>query len=289
MKKLIFSTTLVLSLGLAGCGEAIKTTNNVEEAIQKEVVNEDDLIQVLKDGVYEYYSKPDTRIEDAFLNFFSSPSWKCIEFKQSDDKNEAYGVVQFEGYFTYHEEEIKTTMLFRVYEKDKYFIAGKILSNGEPTGDGFEKFLLSRIYDNLYYSANYNQSNESTSSEIPSSQFDSEHDKDAIEDLVRNYVFQLAESVNNGEVSSVQWYLDPNSKFYNQQTNLVFNLNKKNITENVLDAQILDVRQLNNNTFEVDSYEQIEIIKQGVNDIKDFNWTYTVMYDGMNYYISDLK
>lgn len=122
-----------------------------------------------------------------------------------------------------------------------------------------------------------------------SSQFETEHDMDYIGGVVIDYVAQLAESVNYGDASGLQWYLEPDSNFYAQQMNLVHNLNSRNIQEYVLNTQISDVRQLETNTFEADSYEQIEIVKEGVSEIKEFNWTYTIIYDGTDYYISNLR
>lgn len=281
---------ILLSIStVAGCGEVSNKTENI---VTEEITNEEALILTVKNGILEDYSKPETRIEDAFSNFFRSPNWRCTYLEQSEEG--LSGIVEFDGYYTTEDQgSVEFRITFKVLdEEDKYFMMDSLYMNDVIQDDGMKNRLASAIYEKMYSQESISEEQDVVdlqSKDIQNNQPDWEYEMGSIGAVVSDYVIQLAESVNSGNPSHVQGLLYSNSDFYSQQIDLVNNLYSKGIKEYVLDNQILEIRQLSDDKFEVDSYEQIEIVTQGIGEVKEFNWTYTVVYDGTGYYISNLK
>ncbi|MEC2076119.1 TcaA NTF2-like domain-containing protein, partial [Metabacillus fastidiosus] len=101
----------------------------------------------------------------------------------------------------------------------------------------------------------------------------------AIEIAVTDYVQALTQAINYGNFDYVEKYLLKDSPLHNSQKELVGNLYSKNIKEEAISIDIHNITPLSSNSYLVDSYEEIEIIKPQSSEIKNYYWTYTVVID----------
>src|SRR5690606_19329500 len=81
-----------------------------------------------------------------------------------------------------------------------------------------------------------------------------------IDEHMLSYCRSLANAVNNNDFKIVEPYLLKGSPLYNTQKNLVKNLNEKGIREELLYYDLLNIEKINDDTYEVTTYEAFNII-----------------------------
>ncbi|MGD6816338.1 TcaA NTF2-like domain-containing protein [Metabacillus sp. 113a] len=114
-------------------------------------------------------------------------------------------------------------------------------------------------------------------------------EEEKVYNLVVNYGNEMIQAINNGDFYMVESYLLPDSNFYRSQRELVDDLYSQNIVENLYMFNIESVRKTDINRFEVETYEEIGIEKEGKEEIKEFQWVYTVNYVNGEYLLSDIR
>lgn len=128
---------------LIGCEEATKTADkvvaDVEEKVQAEMTKDNEILLSVKNGTLTNY--PDIKIDDAFTNFFSSPTWKYFQAETGEH------VVEFTGYCTYVEKEVKAKLQFLVEEGEESFEIGALEFNEVPQNELNKLALLAAIYE----------------------------------------------------------------------------------------------------------------------------------------------
>ncbi|HBF36283.1 MAG TPA: hypothetical protein DDW50_03080 [Firmicutes bacterium] len=105
----------------------------------------------------------------------------------------------------------------------------------------------------------------------------------AIPVLIGDYEKLMVKAVNQNDFSIVAGSLTPGSNLYQSQQNLVFNLNKQKIQEQLLGYQIQDIQPTEEDgTYKVYVHEKIGIQypdKPGLKTL-EFDWIYTVETQG---------
>jgi hypothetical protein len=142
-RKTILVSLLAGSLTLAGCEGAAETVNKaadeVEETIQAEATKDNEFVLSVKGGTLQDY--PEISIEEAFANFFSSPTWKYFQAETGEH------VVEFTGYCTYMEKKVKAKLQFLVEEGVETFEIGALEFNEVPQNNFTKAALLEAIYE----------------------------------------------------------------------------------------------------------------------------------------------
>jgi len=127
----------------SGCKEASETVEdvaaNVEEKIQAETTKDNEHLLAVKGGTLGDY--PDVLIEDAFGAFFSDPTWKFFEAETGEL------IVEFTGYCTYMEKEVKAKLQFIVEEGVDTFDIGALQFNEVPQTELVKAALIEAIYE----------------------------------------------------------------------------------------------------------------------------------------------
>lgn len=110
----------------------------------------------------------------------------------------------------------------------------------------------------------------------------------AIGSLFENYVKSLSAAINAHDFSLVAPYIDPDSKLYQMQIDLVDDLHNRNITETFYQAKVNSIKEIASNQYEITTFEEIGITKNGQEKVKQFHYTYTVIKKENKLYISRL-
>ncbi|WP_428909681.1 TcaA NTF2-like domain-containing protein [Niallia sp. Krafla_26] len=115
--------------------------------------------------------------------------------------------------------------------------------------------------------------------------------REQVSELVSNYIELLIDAIEYNEFSLVEPTLIPDSALYSMQKDLVKNLNSKGITEDLLNYNVLDVREgVLPGEFKVDTYEVAEIFySDGTSEIQEYYWTYTVIANDDVIGLSDIE
>ena len=124
MKRVTLILTICIMLVmLVGCD-----TSDVKDHAADIAQSDNEYIKIVKNGVNDNY--PDITYGEAFDDFFGSPTWKYFkgskkksddEEDKSEDSEKEYDVVEFTGYCTYDDEDVKALMQFDVDKKNKSF------------------------------------------------------------------------------------------------------------------------------------------------------------------------
>ncbi|MEH7524932.1 hypothetical protein V7149_16875 [Bacillus sp. JJ1503] len=117
----------------------------------------------------------------------------------------------------------------------------------------------------------------------------SEEDLQEIHNTVADYGYFLINAINNGDFSIVQPYLLPDSNLYWSQVDLVVNLYSKDIIEHLYTFDIVSVQKVSENIYEVESFEEIGIESGGTEEIKEYQWIYTVEQANGQFLLSDIR
>lgn len=216
---------LISIILLVGCSEENDVIDNIKGTLQMDRIDEDDLIETVKNATLEFELEAWGRgltVGEAFSDFFSTTEWKCIEFTQGERPEDTNGIVEFTGDMVSPStgEVTNVKMEFRVYEGDEYVGIAKLTFDDGPIDDGRERNLVSRIYDQVYYPEAVEQATE---------QPIEENDDVIIEDEDFYDYYKPAFENNNILEEQLLKGLDPNSTNEHGQTLLLDSINQNNI------------------------------------------------------------
>lgn len=147
-KPKIFCLLAVLALSTTcGCTEAEKkdTAKKVEDVAQEisdqtqNILDSDDEHVIgVKKGHPDLY--PEITYGDAFDAFFGTPTWKYFEAENGED------VVEFTGYCTYHDAEVKARLQF-ILEEDGTISYGAMSFNDVPQSQLITAVMLEAAFE----------------------------------------------------------------------------------------------------------------------------------------------
>ena len=136
MKRIFVITMLIISVAIFG-GCSLEDINDQVMNIQQA---ENEYVLGVKNGSPEAY--PDKTYGDSFDNFFAMPAWKHFVGTQDgtdedgdgdpDYKKSNVNVVEFTGYCTYKDVEVKALIQFTYDENGETFSATYLSFNDVP-------------------------------------------------------------------------------------------------------------------------------------------------------------
>ena len=132
------------------------------------------------------------------------------------------------------------------------------------------------------------QNNENKESEVINEDKASYNIEEDIKSLIESYEYDYVEAVNVGDPSLVYEHLVYNGKLYNEHSTNIYNFFEKGISETLYEAKVENIEKINDKEYRVKVYEKIGIIKEGTEDIKEFNSTYVVVKDGEELLIREM-
>ena len=165
MRKLISSLmVLVIAVSLCACG-----TDDIADQVVNVVQAEDEHVLAVKGGTPNAY--PDKTYEEAFENFFGSPTWKYfVGTKEGPDEDgdgnpdyieEDVDIVEFTGYCTYQDVEVKALIQFTLSKEDDTFEATYLSFNDVPQN----MFMLAAVLEAAFTNGDVENSYDDTSQE----------------------------------------------------------------------------------------------------------------------------
>lgn len=160
-KKLIFIVAMAAALCmLGGCSQTTaKDVQETAEDVAKEVADqmeniadsEEEHVLSVKNGYLEQY--PENPIGEAFDNFFGSPTWKYFKGTDTGGNGESINdtehnvdVVEFTGYCTYQDVEVKARLQF-ILNEDGTFTTGALSFNDVPQSQLITAAMMEKIFE----------------------------------------------------------------------------------------------------------------------------------------------
>lgn len=145
------------------------------------------------------------------------------------------------------------------------------------------------IYQTKWKQESASSSEEKSSNEAGDEEDDSQADNEDnstsevtesdISSFMEEYMNATIDSINLEDFSYAEPYIDPNGKKYKEQKDYTAYLNKKNITEDLLNFKVTDIEKVDDNTFKVFTNEEYDIrYDDGSLKNKTFNSIHTVKY-----------
>lgn len=122
MKKICMM--LGLCLTLTGCNAATSASREVADQVANVVQAEEEHVLMVKNGCPQSY--PDCPYGKVFDEFFGSPTWTYFKGEGGED------VVEFTGYCTYREAEVKARLQFILNVSEGTFESGALSFNDVP-------------------------------------------------------------------------------------------------------------------------------------------------------------
>ena len=168
VKKVIAGVMLSTVIVLSGCSadiseSDIKDISETAEKIGEEVVDqtvniansEEEHVLMVKNGYTNSY--PDITYADAFEGFFAYPTWKYfVGTKEGPDEDgdgvadytqENVDIVEFTGYCTYQEAEVKALIQFTLEQEAGTFTATYLSFNGVPQNNLMLYTILEKAFE----------------------------------------------------------------------------------------------------------------------------------------------
>ncbi|MBS4174253.1 cell division site-positioning protein MapZ family protein [Bacillus sp. FJAT-49736] len=144
IKSLILLGMILGSVLFAvGCDDSSDTAKKVKDDLNdtiQSVANKDNkYVLFVKNGNLNGY--PDVTVGDAFANFFSSPKWKYFKADSGEQ------VVEFTGFCTYMDKEVKAKLQFIVYDDSDQFDIGALEFNEVPQNALTRAALIKAVYE----------------------------------------------------------------------------------------------------------------------------------------------
>lgn len=109
-----------------------------------------------------------------------------------------------------------------------------------------------------------------------------------IKTLIEEYEYDYVEAVNVGNPSLVYDHLVYNGKLYNDHSTNIYNFFEKGISETLYEAKVENIEKVNDKEYRVKVYEKIGIIKEGSEEVKEFNSTYVVVKEGDQFLLREM-
>lgn len=135
---------------------------------------------------------------------------------------------------------------------------------------------------------NTDKVDENTESEIISKDKLSYSIEEDIKSLIESYEYDYVKAVNVGDPSIVYEHLVYNGKLYNEHSNNIYKFFEKGISETLYEANVENIEKINDKEYRVKVYEKIGIIKEGTEEVKEFNSTYIIIDDGEDLLIREM-
>lgn len=173
MKRKILGTLLFVCMifSLLGCG----VTDDVKDQVENVVDSLDEHVLGVKNGHPSSY--PDKTYGEAFEAFFALPTWKYFVGTQEgldddgdgepDYTNDNVDVVEFTGYCTYQDVEVKALLQFVLSKEDDTFEATYLSFNDVPQSSLIMYALLDKVFTDEE-SSSENINTESSKTDTPS-------------------------------------------------------------------------------------------------------------------------
>ena len=136
-----------------------KNAENVAKHVSDQIENQKDAnnenVLGVKNGYPENY--PDCKYGDVFEEFFADPTWKY--FKSTEDRD----IVEFTGYCTYMEQEVKARLQFVLNNNDNTFEASALSFNDVPQSKLITVTLITKAFSD--YMKNHNMEDDAAAIE----------------------------------------------------------------------------------------------------------------------------
>ncbi|SEC01570.1 hypothetical protein [Paenibacillus sp. GP183] len=116
-----------------------KAKSEVRDQIRNVTDRNNKYVLGVKNGKNSSY--PDVTYEQAFQNFFGSPTWKY--FRSTTGAN----VVEFSGYCTYADVEVKAVLQFIISDDEQTFQIGALSFNEVPQNELIKGLLLKKVFE----------------------------------------------------------------------------------------------------------------------------------------------
>ena len=186
MKKRVLAVFIVAMVAISGCGSSDIT--DITDQIANVSQATDEHVLGVKNG--HPYSYPDITYEQAFENFFGSPTWKYfVGTKDGPDDDEDgvpdytednVDIVEFTGYCTYSDVEVKALLQFTLNKDDDTFEATYLSFNEVPQSTLIMYALLDKAFTEY-------QTEKGTKSNDTSSVAETSEEKDNKENIEETF------------------------------------------------------------------------------------------------------
>ena len=137
---------------LAGCSsEAKQQIQGLGTTITDHVGNvrdKDNSYVLSVKGGYPY-AYPDQTFGEAFEQFFAAPTWTYFKAESGEH------VVEFTGFMTYHDVEVKARMQFIVDDESDEFEVGALSFNDVPQAELIKAAVLAKVFEDESADADY--------------------------------------------------------------------------------------------------------------------------------------
>ncbi|MGM8366380.1 TcaA NTF2-like domain-containing protein [Virgibacillus sp. W0181] len=118
-----------------------------------------------------------------------------------------------------------------------------------------------------------------------------EADREEVNDIISWYMSGFSDAVNSGDSDYITAYISPTSDFYKEQSAFVEDLYDRNISEELLNYEIIDMSKVDEDTYKVTVYEAFSIYnwETGDDTDKEYKNVYTVERIDGEFLITHLK
>ncbi len=110
-----------------------------------------------------------------------------------------------------------------------------------------------------------------------------------IEQQVTEYGHRMVDAINAQDFSIVSPYLLPGSSLHVKQRDFIAYLGRLGITEEVNDYVVTDVVPIDDQTYEVTTFESIYVYNSGKTELSEYSWIYTVQKNGQEWQLSEIR
>lgn len=211
MKKKIMSVVLCCSLclGLCAC-DSDKVVDDIVDQAANAVQSEDEHVLAVKKGSNNAY--PDVTYEEAFENFFGSPTWKYFKGTHEGPDDDGDGkpdytednidVVEFTGKCTYQDVEVKALIQFTLDEDGETFDATYLAFNDVPQS----MLMLHGLFEKVFepYTAT-GETNEETQETVNTEDYYSDSESGESADNSTDYSFRDYETDDDYDYSGLNY------------------------------------------------------------------------------------
>lgn len=140
MRKIVAVVLIVLLINsLTACG-----VNDIKDQVANITQQDEPHVLSVKNGHPNSY--PDKTYGEYFEKFFGSPTWKYYIGTREDDENK-YDTVEFTGYCTYMDVEVKALIQFTLNDNDDTFEVNYLSFNDVPQNMLTLSALLSKVFE----------------------------------------------------------------------------------------------------------------------------------------------
>ena len=141
-----------------------KNAENVAKHVSDQIENQRDAdnenVLGVKNGYPQNY--PDCKYGNVFEEFFADPTWKY--FKSTEERD----IVEFTGYCTYMEQEVKARLQFVLNNDDDTFMASALSFNDVPQSKLITVTLITKAFSEYMKNHNMNEDAAALEAEIES-------------------------------------------------------------------------------------------------------------------------